>query len=64
MNMNWKEFNKKIRSFVCDDEARYFIPLHLEDKYIVVHEDAHDINTGKTFILNKQEIFDKYKIRL
>jgi hypothetical protein len=34
------------------------------NKYLVVYDDAWEINTGKTEILTKSQIFNKFKIKL
>lgn len=65
----WKEFTPKVRAFIYDDEARYFIPIsnihpNNEKYYIVVSEDAYQLNTGKSEILSENQIIEKYKISL
>jgi hypothetical protein len=65
----WQEFTPKIRGFIYDDEVRYFIPIsnihpNNEKFYIVVSEDAHHLDTGKSEILTENQIIEKYKIYL
>jgi hypothetical protein len=67
METFWKEFTPNIRAFNYDDEVIYLISTtnpHPNDMeyYIVVHDDAHKISTGKTEILSKNDIIEKYKI--
>jgi len=64
--MLWKEIkNKPIRTFQLMNEPELiYIILIRSDEYIIVHEDAYDINTGKTEILNSEMIKTKYGIIL
>jgi hypothetical protein len=66
----WKEFTPKVKAFSYDDEVIYLIPIqnpHFNKKYdyyVVVHEDAYHLNTGKTEILSENDIIKKFDITL
>jgi hypothetical protein len=62
----WKEIKgKDVRVFQFKDEPEifYIIPSR-EDEYMIVHDDAWEINTGKVEYLNSSEIKSKYGITL
>lgn len=64
--MEYKEIKSRCRTFLHKEEPEV-IHIHKirENEYIVVHEDAHDINTGKVEIFfSKYELEDKFKIKL
>lgn len=64
MKNKWKEITgKKVRTFQLNDDPEifYLIPLRL-DEYMVVHEDAFDLNTGKVEFFNGNELKEKYGI--
>ena len=65
-NLKWKEINgKKIRTYQLDEEpyVMYFIPTVI-DEYLIVKNDAFGQDTGKTEILKRDEIKEKYRIDL
>jgi hypothetical protein len=65
-NLKWKEISgKKIRVFQLDEEPEiiYVIPLRLGE-YMVIHDDAYELNTGKVEFLNLEDFKSKYGISL
>ncbi len=56
--------NKSVMKFIHKDEPEviYLIKTGFEDKYIVLHEDAHEMSIGNTFVGSKEEVENKYKI--
>ena len=63
---DWNEIKgKDVRVFQFKDvpEIFYLIPTR-EDEYMIVHDDAWEINTGKVEHLNSSEIKSKYGIEL
>jgi hypothetical protein len=64
----WQEFKPNVRAFIYHDEVRYFIPIgklnNIDKMFIVVSEDAYQLDTGKTEILTENQIIEKYKISL
>lgn len=64
----WEEYKSPIRSFSYDEYVMHIVPTGHnkgdEYYYIVVHDDAHEVDTGLTELLTPSEIFDKYKIEI
>lgn len=64
--VNYKEITSHCRSFLHKIEPEV-IHIHKirENEYMVVHEDAHDINTGKVEIFFDKEVLEnKFNIKL
>jgi|TARA_R110000851_G_scaffold308922_2_gene468122 hypothetical protein len=62
----WKEITgKKIRTFQLADEPYviYVIPTR-HDEYVIVKDDAYEMETGETEMLKGDEVKDKYGINL
>jgi len=57
---------KNVQMFQYGDlpELIYIIKTGFEDTYIVVNEDAYNLHTGKTMILNKEGIQKTFNIKL
>ena len=65
-DLKWKEISgKKIRTFQLADEPYvvYVIPIRLGE-YMIVKDDAYEMETGETEILKGDEFKDKYGIVL
>jgi len=58
--------NREYKSFQYGDEPEliHIIKTGFTDLYIVVSEDADMVNLGKTILLSKQGIKDKFDIDL
>lgn len=66
-NGQW-EFSeaKSVMKFVhtlCP-EVIYVIKTGFHDKFIVVHEDAHEMVIGNSFVGSQEEVENKYEIKL
>tara|TARA_R110000772_G_C13310332_1_gene440567 strand:- start:6132 stop:6329 length:198 start_codon:yes stop_codon:yes gene_type:complete len=63
---NWIEHKSTVKSFKYgeDPELIHVIKTGFKDRYMVVHEDAYDLHTGKVFQGSKAEIEEKFKIKL
>lgn len=60
----FKEVNKtSTRFFVCDD-LQLIITPHINNKFMILYNDAHDIKTGEVEFLYKHEIKKRFKIDL
>ena len=62
----WVEINSEVKTFMFGDEPEliHVIKTGFEDKYMVVWEDAYELNIGKTTFGTKAEIQEKYNIIL
>src|SRR5690606_37666696 len=62
----WKEINyKNIKTFRLDDEPELIHVFSLgENEYMIVHEDAFHLDTGKVEFVNEEDLQDKYKIEI
>jgi hypothetical protein len=66
----WKPIKNKMWAFIFDDEPESIYVIEgcssssKGKNYIVVHEDAYQLNTGETEIMTKEEVEAKYKIKL
>lgn len=58
--------DRLVKTFIHKNQPEmiYVIKTGFEDKWIVVHEDAHEITLGNTFIGTKEEVENKYEIEL
>jgi hypothetical protein len=65
-NLKWKEITtNKVRVFQLDEEPEVFYLIKIRDnEYMIVHEDAYDMNTGKVEFLNKEQVIGKYGIEI
>lgn len=58
------EYNK-VRTFQFADEP---VLIHIfkirDDEYMVVHEDGYDQSTGKVDFSSKEEVENRYEIKL
>jgi len=63
-DLKWEGIPNKCKSFRLGDEPEviHIIKTGFRDKYIVVDEDAFDINTGNVAFYTKKEIEEKYFI--
>jgi hypothetical protein len=69
METFWKKFNSGIQSFYYDDNIIHVVPTSNpngtnDDYYIILYDDAYFLDTGKTEILTKNQIEEKYKIEV
>jgi hypothetical protein len=61
-----KEIKSPCRTFQWDEEPEliHVIKTGFENRYMVVHEDAYELNLGKVEFLTKEEIKTIYKIEV
>jgi len=66
MKMNWTKIkNSNWVSFILGEEPECIhILKHRNDEYIVVYNDAYDLTTGKSELLNSQDILSKFNIKI
>lgn len=65
--MEWKEIDcNNVKAFQYGDypELIYIIKTGFENKYMVLYEDAYQLNIGHTKILTKEKIKEQYNIEL
>jgi hypothetical protein len=62
----WEPIDRNIESFKLSDEPEliHVIQTGFNDKYMVVYEDAYEINLGKVIFGTKKEIENKFNINL
>jgi len=60
------EIKSNCRCFQWGDEPEliHVIKTGFNDRYMIVHEDAYELNLGKVEFLSRKEIKDIYKIDL
>ena len=65
-NLKWTEIQSKSKSFQLGDEPEviHIIKTGFIDNYMVVHEDAYELELGKVEFGTKIEIETKYNITL
>lgn len=66
-NLEWKEVKWfEIKTYQLGEEPEIFhvIPSGNPGLYIVLHDDAYEIDRGKVEFFNKEELEEKYKIKL
>jgi len=63
---NWYEYDSKVQSFHWNNEPEliHIIKSGSPNTYILVYEDAYQINTGKSEILSKEQIKERFNITL
>lgn len=62
MDLGWREVeNPKVKAFQHKDEIIYVIKVR-DNEYMVLHEDAHGIGTGKVEHLEGYELAIDYGI--
>lgn len=61
---NWIQTNNRTVSFHYNDEPYliHIIKTGFENKYMVVWEDAYELDLGKVEFFTKEEILEKFKI--
>lgn len=66
MNKNWHEYQSKVQSFhyYNEPELIHIIKTGPPNSYILVYEDAYQLDTGKTEILTKEQIVKRFNITL
>lgn len=69
MDGKWTSFGGNIKSFYNDEYIIHVIPTsnphgNEEEYFIVVYDDAYFYETGKTNILTKDKIENKFNIKL
>jgi len=66
MDLRFKEIKSNCRTFQLDEDPEliHVIKTGFEDKYMVVHEDAYQLDLGKVEFGTKEEIENKFKIEL
>jgi len=68
MKSEWtpSELGRKVTGFAHKNqqEVIHVIKTGFEDTYIVVHEDCHEMEIGKTFVGSKKEVEYEYNIKL
>lgn len=64
--LKWIEIKSLVKTFNLKDEPEliHIIKTGYRDEYMIVYEDAHNLNTGKVEFANKKQIKDKYGIDL
>jgi len=64
--LKWKEINSNCRTFQLGEEPEliHIIKTGFSDKYMVVYEDAHELNLGGVAFHSKKEIEEGYNIKL
>lgn len=64
--LKWKEINSNCRTFQLDKEPEliHVIKTGFVDKYMVVYEDAHELNLGSVNFHTKKEIEEGFNIKL
>jgi len=63
--MDYKEIKSAVRTFRDGEEPEVFHLIKIRDnEYMVVHEDAYDLSTGKVEFGNKEDIEKKFKIEI
>lgn len=65
-NLKWIEIPNNTKTFRLEEEPEliHVIKTGFKDKYMVVYEDAYELNLGKVIFGTKKEIDDKFKISL
>lgn len=65
-NLKWKEIPCGCKAFQLGDEPEviYVIKTGFEDTYMVVYEDAWEINLGHVDVLTKFQVEKAYNIKL
>ena len=63
---NWYEYDSKVQSFHYDNEPEliHVIKSGTPNTYILVYEDGYQLETGKTQILTKEQIEERFNILL
>lgn len=65
--LDWTPMSDKlINQFIhkSQQEVIYVIQTGFQDTWLVLHEDAHEITLGTTFIGTKEEVKNKFNIKL
>lgn len=64
--LKWIEINNVIKTFRLEDEPEliHVIKTGFKDKYMVVYEDAYELNIGKVTYGSKSEIESRFGITL
>ena len=65
--MEWKEIDcNNVKCFQYGDYPQliYIVKTGFKDKYMVLYEDAHELNIGHTKILSRENIKESFKIEL
>jgi len=65
--MEWKEIdckNVKCFQYGDDPELIYIVKTGFKNKYMVLYEDAQELNIGHTKILSRENIKELYNIEL
>lgn len=65
--MKWKEIdcnNVKCFQYGDDPELIYIVKTGFKNKYMVLYEDAYQLNIGHTKILSREDIKEQYNIEL
>lgn len=65
-NSKWIETSSVIKTFRLQDEPEliHIIKTGFKDKYMVVYEDAYELNLGKVSFGTKTEIENKFNVIL
>jgi hypothetical protein len=60
----WKEIKtSKVKTYHLDEDPEIIYLITIRDnEYMIVHEDAFDLNTGKVEFMNAKEVKDNYNI--
>lgn len=63
---SWYEYNSKVQSFHYNNEPEliHIIKSGSPNTYILVYDDAYQLNTGTTEILSKEMIEERFNITL
>lgn len=64
MNVDWRKIDNNCISFISkfDDEVIHIIKTGFDNLYIVVFEDAYQMELGKILLCTKEEIYEKFCI--
>jgi hypothetical protein len=62
----WREISSsKVKTFQLEDEPELLHIIKIRDnEYMVVYEDAYDLDTGTLVFYNKETIKNKFNINL
>ena len=64
-DLKWKEIDGKVKTFQLDEEPEVIYVIKLRDnEYMVVHEDAYDLHTGKVEFFDKNDLIKRFKIEI
>jgi len=65
-DLKWIEVDNVVKTFRLGNEPEliHVIKTGFDDKYMIVFEDAYELNLGEVIFLNKKETEDRFRIKL